>query len=128
MATALARQHKTAQAIAHYNEALRLKPNFADAMNNPAWIRAGNAEREFRDDPEAVRLAERACDLTGYKKPMLIGTLAAPYAEAATTAQRACTLATEEGDGALLARNQQLLELYRAGKPYHEPTPGQGEF
>jgi hypothetical protein len=56
------------------------------------------------------------------------GTLAAAYAEAGrfpeavATAEMACTLATQAVDQALLARNQQLLELYRARKPYHEPV------
>ena len=59
----------------------------------------------------------------------MVGTLAAAYAEAGrfpeavATAEMACGLATQAGDQALLARNQQLLDLYRAGKPYHEPAP-----
>jgi tetratricopeptide (TPR) repeat protein len=128
MAAVLAPQHQTAQVIAHYNEALRLRPNFTDALNNLAWIRAANAQPEFRDGPEAVRLAERACELTGYQKPMLVGTLAAAYAEAGrfaeavATAQKACALASDSGERGLLAKNRELLELYRAGQPYHEPA------
>jgi len=54
--------------------------------------------------------------------------LAAGYAEAGrfpeavATAEKACALATQSGDPALLATNQHLLDLYRAGKPYHEPA------
>ena len=36
------------------------------------------------------------------------------------TAQKACELATIFREDALLARNRELLELYRSGKPYHE--------
>jgi hypothetical protein len=30
-------------------------------------------------------------------------------------------LAAQNGEQGLLEKNRQLLELYRAGKPYHEP-------
>jgi len=52
---------------------------------------------------EAVRLAERACELTHYDEPLFIGTLAAAYAEAGrfseavTTAEKAEQLATSAG-------------------------------
>ena len=73
-----------------------------------------------------MRLAERACQLTDYKQPMLVGTLAAAYAEAGrlpeavATAEKACALAKQNGDKALLEKNRQLLELYRVGKSYQE--------
>ena len=37
---------------------------------------------EARDGDEAIRLAERACALTGRKRALYLGTLAAAYAEA----------------------------------------------
>jgi hypothetical protein len=58
----------------------------------------------------------------------MIGVLAAAYAEAGrfteamATAQKAIELATAAGDQGFAAMNQQLLKLYRAGRPYHEPT------
>jgi tetratricopeptide (TPR) repeat protein len=119
---------QVAEAIIQYTEALRLEPDFSPALNNLAWIRAANPQPEFRNGGEAVRLAERACQLTEYKQPMLVGTLAAAYAEAGrfedavATAEKACALATRNGEQALLAKNRQLLELYRAGRPYHEPA------
>ena len=83
----------------------------------------------LRNGAEAVRLAERACELTHYGEPLFIGTLAAAYAEAGrfpeavATAEKAEQLATTAGLTAVAAKNRQLLELYRAGKPYHEPAP-----
>ena len=74
-------------------------------------------------------MAERACELTHYGEPLFIGTLAAAYAEAGrfpeavTTAGKAEQLATSAGLTAVAAKNRQLLELYRAGKSYHEPAP-----
>jgi tetratricopeptide (TPR) repeat protein len=76
IAETLAMQGQTGQAITHYTEVLRLKPDFYQAMNNLAWIRATSAQAEFRDAPDAVRLAERACQLTGYMSPKYVGTLA----------------------------------------------------
>jgi len=117
------------EAIAQYREALRLNPNLAMALNNLEWLLATSPDDEFRNGAEAVRLAERACELTHYDEPLFIGTLAAAYAEsgrfseAVTTAEKAEQLATSAGLAAVAAKNRQLLELYRAGKPCHEPGP-----
>jgi len=60
---------------------------------------------------------------------LFIGTLAAAYAEcgrypeAVTTAEKAEKLATDAGLKKPAEKNRQLLELYRAGKAYHEPPP-----
>jgi tetratricopeptide (TPR) repeat protein len=114
-------------AIACYSRALELDPTSPSALNNAAWLLATSAEPGLRNGAEAVRLAEKACRLTNHGHTMLVGTLAAAYAEAGrfaeaiSTAQKACALASQSGDQALLARNTELLELYRLGKPYFEP-------
>jgi hypothetical protein len=57
---------------------------------------------------------------------LLVGTLAAAYAEAGryddavAAAQKACALATAAGERDLLEKNRKLLALYRAHQPYHE--------
>jgi tetratricopeptide (TPR) repeat protein len=120
---------RTREAMAQYREALRLNPNLAGALNNLAWVLAASPDAELRNGAEAVRLAERACELTHYGEPLFIGTLAAAYAEAGrfpeavTTAEKAEQIATIAGSKTLAEKNRQLLELYRAGKPYHEPPP-----
>ena len=120
---------RTREAVAQYREALRLKPDLAVALNNLAWVLAASPDDELRNGAEAVRLAERACELTHYGAPFFIGTLAAAYAEASrfpeavTTAEKAEQLATDAGLTAVAVKNRQLLEFYRAGKPYHEPAP-----
>ncbi len=120
---------RTREAAAQYREALRLNPNLAGPLNNLAWVLAASPDDELRNGTEAVRLAERACELTHYGDPLFIGTLAAAYAEsgrfpeAVATAERAEQLATTAGLAAVAEKNRQLLELYRAGKPYHEPAP-----
>ena len=120
------------EAMVQYREALRLNPDLAGALNNLAWIQAASSNDGLRNGAEAVRLAERACELTHHEKPLFIGTLAAAYAEAGrfpeavTTAEKAEEIATKVGLTAVATKNRQLLKLYRAGKPYHEPaTTGQ---
>jgi tetratricopeptide (TPR) repeat protein len=126
---ALGQSGRTRKAVAQYREALRLNPDFVEALNNLAWILAASPDDELRNGAEAVRLAEHACELTHYGKPLFVGTLAAGYAEAGrfpeavTTAEKAEQLATAAGLKGLAEKNRQLLELYRTGKPYREPAP-----
>jgi tetratricopeptide (TPR) repeat protein len=116
------------EAVAHLREAVRIYPDEVVALNNLAWVLASSNDPEIRNGPEAVRLAEHACKLTQYQVTLFVGTLAAAYAEAGqfveavVTAQKACALASKAKDQALLKKNQELLELYRARKPYHEPA------
>jgi tetratricopeptide (TPR) repeat protein len=124
----LSQSGRTRESVAQYQEALRLNPNLAGALNNLAWELATCSDDELRNGSEAVRLAERACELTHYGQPLFIGTLAAAYAEsgrfpeAVTTAEKAEQLATSAGLKKIAEKNRQLLDLYRTGKPYHEPT------
>ena len=118
------------RAVDHYHQALALKPDMVEALNNLAWILAANPSDALRNGAEAVRLAERACELSEHREPVLLGTLAAAYAEAGRfgeavkTAEKARNLATAGGLKDVAAKNAELLELYRAGKPYREAGAG----
>src|SRR5262249_31536864 len=65
----------------------RLRDIAANAPDSPrmldelGWLLATYPDSRSRDGTEAVRLAEHACDLTEYKIPALLDTLAAAYAE-----------------------------------------------
>jgi len=119
---------RTGEAISFYRTTLIAYPNLAPVLENLAWLLATDPDATNRNGAEAVRLAERACALTDRQTPALVGTLAAAYAEAGrfgeavATAQKACALASKAKDQALLRKNQELLELYRAGQAYHEAT------
>ncbi len=114
------------QAITEYHEGLQLKPDNADALNNLAWIRATHRDPALRNGVEAVQLAQKACELTQFRQPLMVGTLAAAYAEAGrfpdaiATAQKARDLFEVQGKTELGAKNLELLELYQKGIAYHE--------
>ena len=117
---------ETSAAIDCYHKALKAQPDWPESLNNLAWILAANADATLRNGAEAVALAERACKLTGYKEGIFVGTLAAAYAEAGrfqdaiSSAEKAHNLALAAGQKKIAQKNQELLELYRTGRAYHE--------
>ena len=119
------------QATAQLRQAVLLQPSLPEPLNNLAWLLATCADGRVRDGAEAVRCAERACQLTAFKQARVTGTLAAAYAEAGrfseavTTGETAVKLATDAGDPRLMDMSSRLLNLYRAGQPYHEPPVGE---
>jgi protein O-mannosyl-transferase len=119
-------QGKTNDCIAEFERSLTLQPNQIDVLNDLAWMMATSPHSEIRNGPEAVKLASRACQLAGNKQPILMGTLAASYAEAGrwdeavAAAQKAHDLAATAGQKPLAERNLQLEQLYRGHQPYRE--------
>ena len=122
----LAKQGRAADAITHYSEALRIHPNYMDALNNLAWIFATNGDPAFRNGVKAVQMAERACKISGNNDPFLLDTLAAAYAEtgrfekAGVTAQKAFDLARSSGFEPLAGAVEKRLQLYRSNRPFYE--------
>ncbi len=112
------------RAIADFNQVIRLDPQFADAYDSLALILATSADAKVRNGKRAVELASKACELTEWRNVYYLNTLAAAYAEAgdykqAVTLQEKAIVAksyTKAGEAAALDR----LNLYRAGKPFHE--------
>jgi protein O-mannosyl-transferase len=126
LANALHRLGRVREAVAHFEEALNQDPNSTEGLNNLAWLLATSLQPEIRNGPRAVQLAERACALTQYKQAVMIGTLAAAYAEAGrfpealAAGERAGAVAAAAGDSAAASRNRELIQLYRANQPYRE--------
>jgi tetratricopeptide (TPR) repeat protein len=125
---ALAHLGQTREAMSHYARALRLQPDFPDALDRLAWIAATDPRPELRNGPEAVNMAQRACDLTQHKQAQYLATLAAAYAEAgrsaeaASAAETAEKLAASAGQKEMAAKCGNLLEAVKSGKPWRE-TP-----
>jgi tetratricopeptide (TPR) repeat protein len=115
------------EALAQYSAAWRLQPENPQVLNNFAWLLATCSRKDLRDAPRAVELAQQACELTKFEKPVYLGTLAAAQAaagkfdDAIATAQRACALAEKNGETDLLKRNRELLARYRAHQPADQP-------
>jgi Flp pilus assembly protein TadD len=113
-------------AVEQFRKVLKLNPDLPEPLNNLAWLLATSSDDTLRDGAEAIRHAEHACNLTGFKQTVMVSTLAAAYAEggrfaeAVATSETAVRLGTAHGEAQLAAINNQLLPLYRAGRPYHE--------
>ena len=120
---------RTGPAIGEYRQALRVFPNLVPVLNNLAWVLATDRDATNRNGAEAVQLAERACALTDRQIPVVVGTLAAAYAEAGRfkeaieTAQQARALAQAAGQPDVAEKNRQLLELYQSGRACRQPPP-----
>jgi tetratricopeptide (TPR) repeat protein len=118
--------------VVDLRHALALNPDASSevtALNNLAWTLATCPDGSVRNGNEAVRYAEQACHLTGFKQSGTVNTLAAAYAEAGrfpdavTAAEMALKLATNAGDAPTASTTRRLLTLYREGKPCREGTP-----
>jgi 4-amino-4-deoxy-L-arabinose transferase-like glycosyltransferase len=120
---------KAEETIQHYREALNVDSNNPIVLNNLAWILAATSKTELRNGEEAVRLATKAVDLTEYRQPTVIGTLAAAYAEAGRfpqaceMARTARALAWITNQKEIVANNEKLLSLYSSGKTVDATQP-----
>ena len=125
LGNALRQMGRMDEAIAHYQRALQIKPDNAEVQNNLAWVLATCPQASLRNGNKAVELAQRANQLTGDGNPVVLGTLAAAYAEAGRfpeaveTAQRALQLAETQSNTALADAIRSQLKLYQAGIPFH---------
>ena len=95
-------------------------------MNQLAWVQATCPVAEMRNGAEAVKLATKACELTEWKEPMHVDTLAAAYAEtgdfdsAVKWQKEAIRLLTKKDPAEWPAQFEARLKLYESGKPCRE--------
>jgi Flp pilus assembly protein TadD len=119
-------QGRVQEAQAQWREALRLKPNYALAMIQTAQALAASPKASDRNGSEAVKLAERAVQLSGARNPAYLDTLAAAYAEAGRfpeaieTGRRALELARQQDRGGLVEALNARIKLYEVQKPYRD--------
>lgn len=119
-------QDNIEKAVHHWNMALELKPDLLAALNNLAWIRITNKASKFHNPQEGLQLSQRACELTSFKEPRFLDTLAIAYAangafsEAVKTAQKAIDLAQSANQPQLADEIQNHLEFYKRGQPYYD--------
>lgn len=117
------------ESMAELRHVLALQPDSVEALNNLAWLMATAPDPALRDGTGAIKLAEQASRLPPVSNLCVPGTLAAAYAEAGqfsnavATAEKAIQEENAAGQTRFAAINEQLLNLYRAGRPFHEPAP-----
>ena len=131
LAAALLRKGQLDEALTHLQKALAIQPDYTAAQQNlgrAAWVLATSPDPSVRNGLKAVELARQAGELSGGKDPVILGTLAAAYAEAGNfpeaiaTARHALQLAVSQNNGIVAAALQTELESYLAGSPFRDTS------
>jgi len=110
-------------AIQNYRDALSAAPDFVPALRSLAVLLATCPRKEFRDDDSAMRLVERACELTGRSDAGLLMVAAGIHAQAGrhemaiAATEEAITLAQAAGDVELADELRRRLQLFQKGAP-----------
>ena len=126
LGVALAMKGRRAEGLAHWRQALLKEPDNVQVLNEIAWVLATAPEAALRNGSEAVSLAEHAVKLTSAREPVVLGTLAAAYAEtgrygqATETEQRAADLAARQGNAPLAESLNQRLTLFERKTPIRQ--------
>ncbi len=128
MGDLLAAQGRFPEALEQYQKAMKSQPKDPMVARKLAWLRATCPEASLRDGPEAIELAQRANNRCGGRRPDVLDTLAAAYAEsgwfpeALAAARKALQLAKQQNSPALADALRARIALYEAGKPYRQTS------
>jgi tetratricopeptide (TPR) repeat protein len=126
LALNLLRQGKHKAALSLLQAGVAYQSSDVRALEITAQLLATDPDPAVRNGKKAVELALRGAELNGGRRAEILDTLAAAYAEAgqfpdavgAATAAR--DLAAAAGQPELAADIQRRLDLFRAGKAFHE--------
>lgn len=118
-----------AEAIRDYDRAIELgvdNPALRSGiLNNLAWVLATSTQDGLRNGSRSVQLGKEAAELTEFKEPHILSTLAAAYAEtgdfdeAVKWSGKAVELARELGHDQL-EQLEQELQSFKDKKPWRE--------
>jgi serine/threonine-protein kinase len=123
----LQQQGRYAEAEQAYLGAIKVQPACVLAHDALAQLLATCQDDKSRDGKRAIEYATTACELSGWKDPLCVHTLAAACAaagrfeEAVRFQTRALDDPTLKGD--LRTAAMQRLEMYRQKKPFREKGP-----
>ena len=110
-----------------YEAAVHIDPELAVAFHDLARLQAATPVAQFRDGVEAVKRASKACELTDWKNPLYVETLAAAYAEAGdfdsavSWQNKAIDLFPREERETYHERMKTRLNAYQSRLPYRMP-------
>jgi tetratricopeptide (TPR) repeat protein len=122
---AMADKGKMSEAVALFEKAIELEPDWVNPINALAWNLATYNDAKIRNPVRALQLAKRASELVSYENPAILNTLAVAYAangdfaRAIEIAEKALKLCAAD-QNALKKEIENQLILYKAGKPYIE--------
>lgn len=107
-------------AVRDFLAALALAPRDATVFNSLAWLWATHSDPDVRDGKRATEAATRACELTDWRDPRMLDTLAAAQAECGdfSAAIVWADQAIARTDPSAAKDFQDRLNLYRQGKPF----------
>jgi tetratricopeptide (TPR) repeat protein len=129
LAFALVAAGRPSEAVPHFEAALERDGSARTVLVGLARTLAVSASPRVRDGRRAVELAEKAARLTAWRDPAVLDVLAASYAEAGrfadavTMGEAALERARQGAGGPPPAEIEARLDLYRAGRPFHEASP-----
>jgi cytochrome c-type biogenesis protein CcmH/NrfG len=121
---------RSADAVRHHREALRLRPDLVSSANNLAWILATDPDPAIRSPSESIRVATAIVEAGPGRRPEFLDTLAAGYAaagrfeDAVEIAREAVKRADGRGDAALAEDIRARLAVYEAGQPFYASERG----
>jgi tetratricopeptide (TPR) repeat protein len=129
----LTEEDRANEALAHFRIALeqtRSSPDWPLVANTTAWLLATHPSSAVRNGPEAVELAQQACQQSAFGNPNFLDTLAAAYAEtgkfaeAVAYANKAYDVAFDANQLGLAADIKVRWRFYENQRPYHaQQTP-----
>ena len=107
-------------ALPHYREALRLRPDLLPAANNLAWLLATDPDATLRNGAESLRIAQAIIKADGGKNPENLSTLAAALAETGDLPRAVASMESAlkiQPNPARVARLKANLDTLKAGNP-----------
>jgi tetratricopeptide (TPR) repeat protein len=112
------------KAIADHQKTIRLNPKHPIGYNGLAWLWSVSPKKEVRNGTKAVEYAKKACELSDWKNPFYLDTLAAAYAEAGNFKEavkfQEKALNFQEFVDRFGKAARIRVKLYKAKKPYRE--------
>jgi protein O-mannosyl-transferase len=126
LGNALLQVRRPQEAVTEFQTMLSKNPDDLNALKNLAWILATWPDSSVRDGARAVELAERANKLSNGRRPMIVLTLAAAYAEAGrfsdatNAAETALQVVQSAGDTKMAEGIRAYIQLYQAGQPFRD--------